>query len=75
LFNFKFLESTLAKLSADRGGDFYRCRKIVRLNGKLCTDFRSSVEEICWQLKFSDFNDEEKGEVFEDVKSSANFDG
>lgn len=69
------MESILAKMSEDRNGDFYNYRRVVRLNGKLCSDFRSSVEEICWQLKFSDFNEEGSENTFEDVRSTANFDG
>lgn len=43
------MESALKKLESNHES-FWESRQVVRLNGLLCGDFRSAVEEICWQL-------------------------
>lgn len=51
------MESALAKLDKDEA--FCKSRFVIRLNGLICSDFRTSVSDICWQLDLENpFNDE-----------------
>jgi len=47
-----FVESTLAGLKDVK--KFHKSRKVVRLNGYLCTTFKSAIDEICRQLNIKD---------------------